>query len=243
MDIYIYINPLLQLGFSFSISYIYMYDKFDKNKFYELSSSVYFLITFIYMYSFAKPLSFYLQNYYKIYNNDIIFSYNNVYQINKKEQIISYIFCIYQFVNLFIFSMIIPKYKTTINFIHHICAFASSYLSYIGYFNYYVSYYAVYVETSTLFLTFNEIIKIIDFDTPKLKKINHIFFIITFIFFRIILWTINTLFVLNITSNLFNHNIENNIFILYSINSTNIILSILQYYWIFKIIQKFKKIF
>ena len=71
--------------------------------------------------------------------------------------------------------MIIPKYKTTINFIHHICAFASSYLSYIGYFNYYVSYYAVYVETSTLFLTFNEIIKIIDFDTPKLKKINQIF--------------------------------------------------------------------
>ena len=101
MDIYIYINPLLQLCFSFSISYIYMYGKFDKNKFYELSSSVYFLITFIYMYSFAKPLSFYLQNYYKIYNNDIIFHIIMCIKLIKKNKLLVTFFV---FINLLIYS-------------------------------------------------------------------------------------------------------------------------------------------
>ena len=61
--------------------------------------------------------------------------------------------------------MIIPKYKTTFNFIHHILHLQVV-SSYIGYFNYYASYHAVYVETN-LFLTFNEIIKIIDFEIPN----------------------------------------------------------------------------
>ena len=243
MNLYIGIAPLFCLVFSFAISYIYMYDHFDKIKFYELSYSLYFLVIFVYMYSFSKPLLFYFQNFYKIYDNDVIFSYNIIYQINKNEQIIAYIFGVYQFINLFIFSLIIPKYKTTANFIHHICAIISSIISYIGYLNYYASYYAIYIEISTLFLTFNEIIKVCNFDVPKLKKLNTIFFIISFIFFRIIMWTINTFFLLNITINLFHHNINKNKLIIYSINSTNIILLAMQYYWMVKIIQKFIKNF
>tara|TARA_B100000214_G_C23798302_1_gene549130 strand:- start:190 stop:774 length:585 start_codon:yes stop_codon:yes gene_type:complete len=189
------------------------------------------------MFSIAKPFSFYIQNYNKIYENDIIFSYNTIYHINKNDQIIGYIFLTYQLFNLFIFSILIPKYRTFGNFIHHISTAFSAFLCFIGYFHYFASYYAIYVEISTIFLTFNEIINITGYDMHIFKILNKILFVISFIFFRIIFWTLNTLFLLKITYILFKNDHINNIIII--INIANIILSIMQYYWFIKIIKKY----
>lgn len=200
-------------------NYFYLEDKKDKL---SLISCINFYICMFLMFLNAEGL--YYITFQKKYE---LITYDDRSNLNLSQLIF-----IYQIFN----SIYDICKKNYLQLIHHFSIILSNFVVFNGYMLSFASFYYYYTEISTIFLTNKEVFKIYRIRNETIKKVNQNMFVMTFIFFRNIIY-IN--FYLQLCFVLFNkNNIEIDPIYFYSVLISHNTLSFLQYFWGYKIIKK-----